>query len=124
MSNLTSEMNQIFMELRSRQWGVQLHGAKQLQQFVIRHREYTDESIYRLMEHFKTTERNEILGCFLSINKLLKVIPEMRTVQFVHRFLPLIFQQLTSSDNEIIEKASDSLGHLAKVGGTLIAETI
>ena len=48
----------------------------------------------------------------------------MRTVQFVHRFLPLIFQQLTSSDTEIIEKASESLGHLAKVGGTLIAETI
>ena len=124
-NNMGVELNKIFSELRSKSVQQQTNAGKTLHLLMIKHREYSEDIYYKLIELFKSSEKHEIQGALIALNKILKVIRDTpQIVHFVHRFLPFVFQQLSNSDIDIIEKSSDALGNLAQVGGTITTETI
>eukprot|EP00831_Metopus_contortus_P084827 TRINITY_DN9725_c0_g1_i2.p1 TRINITY_DN9725_c0_g1~~TRINITY_DN9725_c0_g1_i2.p1 ORF type:complete len:966 (-),score=161.96 TRINITY_DN9725_c0_g1_i2:100-2997(-) len=113
---LIQELEKIFLDIKSKTPTVQNSGCKTLQTFMETHRELSDEVFFRLLELAKSTEKQDILGLFLAVNRIVKAIRETQTLQFVHKFLPLIFQQLSSSEVEIIVKAAQCVGSLIKLG--------
>ena len=123
-TRVTQELDKILADLKSKNPVVQSASAKSLQLLLEAHQELSDEVFFRLLEPTKSTEKHEILGVFQAINKIVKAIGETKTLPFVQRYLPLIFQQLSSSDPEIIVKAAQCVGCLAKLGGTHNTEVI
>lgn len=124
MSKVTQELDKILVDLKSRNPTMQTSSAKSLQAFMEAHRELSDEVFFRLLEPVKSTEKHELLGVFQAINRISNAIGEAKTLPFVQRYLPLVFQQLSSSDTEIIVKAAECVGALTKLGGPHNTEVV
>lgn len=122
--NLVQELHKIFQDLKSKTGSMQDLGTKALHNFMESHRELSDEVFFLLLELAKSNEKHEIMGLFKAINRIVKAIRETQTLPFVNRFLPLIFQQLSSSDVDIITKAVECVGTLVKLGGSHSTESI
>ena len=116
-TKLAQELDKILADLKSRNPAVQSASAKALQALMESHRELGDEVFFRLLEPTKSNEKHELLGVFQAINRIVKAIGETKTLPFVQRYLPLVFQQLSSPDAEIVTKAAQCVGALIKLGG-------
>ena len=124
MSKLTQELEKILLDLKSKNPSVQTASAKALQSLMESHRELSGELFFRLLEPIKSNEKHELLGVFQAINRIARTIGEAKTLPFVQRYLPLVFQQLSSSDTEIIAKAAQCVGALTKLGGPHNTEVV
>ena len=60
----------------------------------------------------------------LATNKILAVGRETQIVHFVNKIMPIMFKQMTVNDHEILERATECLGNLAKAGGSDTAENV
>ena len=60
----------------------------------------------------------------MAINKILTVGRETRIVHYVNKIMPMISDQMKNNNQELVEKAAECLGNLAKAGGNIIAETV
>jgi len=90
----------------------------------VKHPEYCDyifDEFYKLLE---SDLREDKLGCFLAMNKILSVGRETRIVHYVNKFIPTMLKQLTINNTELVEKAAECLGNLAKAGGSVTAENV
>lgn len=58
------------------------------------------------------------------MNKILLVGRETRIVHYVNKFIPAMLKQLTINNPELVEKAAECLGNLAKAGGSVTAENV
>ena len=123
-TRVTQELDKILTDLKSKNPAIQSASAKSLEALLEAHQELCDEVFFRLLEPTKSSEKHEILGVFQAINRIVKAIGETKTLPFVQRYLPLIFQQLSSNDIEIITKAAQCIGSLAKLGGTHNTEVV
>jgi len=123
-TKLTQELDKILFDLKSKNPTIQKNSAKALQQLMENHRELSDEVFFRLLEPTRSTEKHELLGVFQAINRVVKAIGETKTLPFVQRYLPLVFQQLSSNDLEIITKAAKCVGSLTKLGGPHNTEVV
>ncbi len=60
------------------------------------------------------------LGGMLAVEYLAPVIQETQQIQFVNKFLSVIFQQFSfNSESKIIEKTADVFAKLVRMGGEL-----
>ncbi len=82
IGNKGGDLTKIFQELKSRQQGVQVNGAKALHLYMMKQRENSEELFFKLIELFKSSEKHEILGGLIAINKILKTIGEIQIVHF------------------------------------------
>eukprot|EP01022_Parablepharisma_sp_SALTPOND_P010231 TRINITY_DN1420_c0_g2_i1.p1 TRINITY_DN1420_c0_g2~~TRINITY_DN1420_c0_g2_i1.p1 ORF type:complete len:2697 (-),score=257.94 TRINITY_DN1420_c0_g2_i1:82-8172(-) len=123
-TKVAQELDKILLDLKSKNPAVQSASAKALQTLMENHRELSDEVFFRLLEPTRSTEKHELLGVFQAINRIVKAIGETKTLPFVQRYLPLVFQQLSSSDLEIIIKAAQCVGSLTKLGGPHNTEVV
>lgn len=49
---------------------------------------------------------------------------ETRIVHYVNKIMPMITKQMKINNNELVEKAAECLGNLAKAGGSITAEIV
>ena len=71
-----------------------------------------------------STEKHFVMGALLAIKEISGAIHETQTLKLVLIFLPLVFQQLSSENSEIIEASSHCVGILAKIGGGYSMEIV
>ena len=69
--------------------------------------------------------KEDKLGIFVALNKILDLPPETQIVINVNKLIPDVRQQLEFNNNvEIVEKGAECLGNLARYGGNMIVKNI
>jgi hypothetical protein len=123
--NASNEISRIFKDLREKSQAKQKDASKKLAELYSSFSSEYNEEIYpKLIDMLKSNEKHEVMGCFNAILKLVKCIRDTQTIHFVHRFMPIIFQLLGSTDIDIITKAAMCIGQLAKLGGSVKGELV
>jgi len=118
------ELQRIFKELKSRNAGVQMEASRKLYQYLLKHPEDCDYIFEEFYELLRGKENENKLGCFMAINRILTVGRETRIVHYVNKIMPIMFKQLKVNNTDLVEKAAECLGNLAKAGGSITAEEV
>ena len=86
------ELTRIFKELKSKNALVQQEASRKLYQYLVKHNEdcdYIFEEFYILLD---SNEKENKLGCFIAINKILTVGRETRIVHYVNKIMPMMLK--------------------------------
>jgi len=118
------ELERIFKELKSKNPTVQQEASRKLYTFLVKHIEYCDYIFDQFYEMMESDAKECKLGCFLAMNKILSVGRETRIVHYVNKFIPAMLKLLSTNNPDLIEKAAECLGNLAKAGGSVTAENV
>ena len=78
----------------------------------------------KLLELLGSQEKNDKIGGFMAINKILKVGRETKIVHFVNQVMNHVFKQMSFNDDEVLRQWSECLGNLATAGGATVADSI
>ena len=124
LSNIlkNGELTRIFKELKSKYSGVQIEASRKLYHYLIKHNEDCDDIFEEFNDMLSSNEKETKLGCFIALNKILTVGKETSIVHYVNKIMPMTFKQMKNNSPEIVEKAAECLGNLAKAGGSITAE--
>jgi serine/threonine-protein kinase mTOR len=90
----------------------------------VKHIEYCDYIFDQFYDLLGSDQKENKLGCFLAMNKILSVGRETRIVHYVNKFIPEMLKLLQTSNPELVEKAAECLANLAKAGGSVTAENV
>lgn len=118
------ELTRIFKEIKSKNPGIQIEASRKLYQYLIKHNEDCDDIFEEFNVLLSSSEKENKLGCFIAINKILTVGRETRIVHYLNKIMPMMFEQMKINNPEVVEKAAECLGNLAKAGGSITAENI
>jgi FKBP12-rapamycin complex-associated protein len=103
---------------------VQQEASRKLYWYLVKHPEYCDYIFDQFYDLLDSDLKECKLGCFQAMNKILSVGRETRIVHYVNKFIPAMLKQLTINNPELVEKAAECLGNLAKAGGSVTAENV
>ena len=118
------EIERIFKELKSKNSTVQQEASRKLYSYLVKHNEFCDYIFDQFYDLLNSDQKEYKLGCFLAMNKILLVGRETRIIHYVNKFIPAMLKQLTINNPELVEKAAECLGNLAKHGGSVTAENV
>ena len=88
------ELTRIFKELKSKNAGIQTEASRKLYQYLLKHNEDCDDIFEEFYDLLQSNEKENKLGCFIAINKILTVGRETRIVHYVNKIMPMLFKQM------------------------------
>jgi len=65
---------------------------------LIKHNEDCDDIFEEFYELLQSNEKENKLGCFMAINKILTVGRETRIVHYVNKIMPMISEQMKNNN--------------------------
>ena len=101
-----------------------MEASRKLYNYLIKHNEDCDDIFEEFYELLNSRETENKLGCFIAINKILSVGRETRIVHYVNKIMPMMMKQLKQQNTDLVEKAAECLGNLAKAGGSITADAV
>ena len=73
----------------------------------------------------QSPNKQDKLGIFLALNKILEISHETQIIMYVNKLIPDVRQQLeTNTNQETVEKGAECLGNLARSGGNITVKNI
>ena len=84
-----------------------------------------DEIFKEFHTILQTNRKEDKLGIYLALNKILDMPQETQIVMYVNKLIPDVRAQLEQNYNvELVEKGAECLGNLARSGGNMTAKNI
>jgi len=120
--NVNAELSSIFNSLKSRNVQVQEEASNKLFQYLQKHGEETDNIFEMFAKQLQSQKKEDKLGCFTAMNKILKLSRETSIIHYVNKILPVMRQQMVTNDTALVEKGAECLGNLAEMGGAITAQ--
>ena len=119
--NVNAELSSIFNSLKSRNVQVQEEASNKLFQYLQKHGEETDNIFEMFAKQLQSQKKEDKLGCFTALNKILKLSRETSIIHYVNKILPVMRQQMVTNNTDLVEKGAECLGNLAEMGGAITA---
>lgn len=119
------ELINIKKDLKAKNFQVQEEASHKLFEYLQKHPDETDEIFKDLQNQLQNPRKEDKLGIFVALNKILDLPPETQIVINVNKLIPDVRQQLEFNNNvDIVEKGAECLGNLARYGGNMIVKNI
>lgn len=119
------ELTNIWKNLKSKNSQVQEEAAHKLFEYLQKHPEEMDEIFKEFHTILQTNRKEDKLGIYLALNKILDMPQETQIVMYVNKLIPDVRAQLEQNYNvELVEKGAECLGNLARCGGNMTAKNI
>ena len=119
------ELTNIWKTLKSKNTQVQEEASHKLFEYLQKHPEETDEIFKEFHTGLQSPNKQDKLGIFLALNKILEISHETQIIMYVNKLIPDVRQQLeTNTNQETVEKGAECLGNLARSGGNITVKNI
>lgn len=119
------ELTNIWKNLKSKNTQLQEEASHKLFEYLQKNPQETDEIFKEFQSQLQNPRKEDKLGIFLALNKILDMPQETQIVMYVNRLIPDVRIQLETNNNiELVEKGAECLGNLARSGGNMTAKNI